>query len=340
MKKILNKFSTAKTSKELFEKPKLEFAFIRINNICNAKCAFCDVWKSIDNFNPEIKWQSIMSDLIDLNPQEINFHGGEAFLSRGFYKILEMGEGKLKYSVTTNGFCLNETQIHRMYQSGIKRLYISIDHYDPTINSISRGIPSLKNNLFPGIKLIKKHYPEIEIVINHVVSNRNFDTIENFFEIMKSLGTDCINLIPMKDYPEYFLTIKQIQTYNEFVTKMIDAGMLEPTFLFGGIWKIFGEEKDWYNSSLGQYIGNGKKACLVPSGVLFLDAVSADIYPCDTTMYRENPQQYILGNVLKQSLKEIWEGNLAKSFRDRMFPKITCDCIKGCDPNNFFKTKE
>lgn len=335
---VIHKFMSERTTREISQQPRLEHALIKLNNVCNASCSFCDTWKNPSPAHLSLPWERIMSDLVSLAPKEVNFHGGEVFLTRGFHSILKMGRGKLAYSVTTNGHFLTDQQICKLYEHNVRRLYVSIDHPDPEINAQSRGIPGLGNQLFPAIKKLKTRYPDIELIINHVISKRNFDSFSEMVRVARGISADAINLIPIKDYAPLFLSVEQIQSFTSTVKFLLASGELDASFLVGGTWNIFGEEADWPDATKGRYKVTAKRACLVPSAVLFLDAVSGNVYPCDTTMYREDPSQYVLGNVLKDSLRMIWTGHRFKKFRSRMYPQITCSCAGGCDPNNFVKT--
>ena len=77
-----------------------------------------------------------------------------------------------------------------------------------------------------------------------------------------------------------------------------------------------------------------KNYCLLPYCVVFIDGFSGDVYPCNTTIYRENNIQYIMGNVLKDKLENIWHNDKFNSFRKQVYPRLNSECYYGCDPSN------
>ena len=320
----------------LFATPKLQYVCLKINDICNARCSFCDIWQKQVDHHPDIDWHQIIDDLIDLNVQEINIHGGEAFLSRSFFPMLEHGKDRVAFSIITNGILLKRFY-NRLFQANISRIYISIDHYDPHLNAKSRGIPKLEYDLYPTIEKIKHEHPHVKLIVNHVVSNYNIDTINFMILKMKGLSFDAINLIPIKDTPNLYVTKEQIAGFYEKMDQLMNEEKIHPYDFLNASYKLFGTEENWDNATKGIYNLQQKKACIIPSAVMFINGPDGNVYPCDTTMYRKNKEQYIVGNILKNTIKEVWYGETFQQFRKKMFPKITCSCIQGCDPANSIK---
>lgn len=329
----LVKIPSIYSAAELFKTPKLQFAFIKINDLCNAKCSFCDVWRKQINFAKGINWNTIIHELGELGTKNVNVHGGEAFLSKAFFPMLEGAPKSIAFSITTNGILLNNFY-DRLFNTNIKRIYVSIDHYDSKLNSQSRRIKKLENNLFPILSRIKSNKPEVELVVNHVVSSYNIDTIDLMIYKMLDIGINSLNLIPIKDAPHLYVTKAQISSFYKKINTLLLNSTITKNYFMNGIYKIFGEESAWEACTKGEYKTDIKKACIIPATTLFIDGPTGNVYPCDTTLYRKNNEDYIMGNVLNDSLKDIWFGDKFNTFRNKMYPKITCSCINGCDPAN------
>ncbi|MDC9588381.1 radical SAM protein [Xenorhabdus sp. XENO-10] len=321
----------------LFAAPKLNYAFIRMNNICNASCEFCDVWKTAQvDAHKKIDMIKLWQELETLSPQEVNIHGGEAFLSKDFLAILDCNKNT-PISITTNGTALSKKIFNRVQSKShlVRKFYISIDHVEPEKNGDSRGIRWLTNNLYDAMQYIKQEIPGSVIVVNHVVTSLNYDTIDKFLLKMAELNVDGVNLIPIKDYPLLFLNTVQINLFMQNINSLLESKQIPRHLFMDANYEIFGRnEEDYQRAEMGHYNASSKKACAIPLTTLFIDAVTGNVYPCDTTMYRPNPEQYIMGNVLENSLHDIWHGEKFSLFRKKMYPVITCDCIKGCDPAN------
>jgi len=329
----LYKISQEVSPTTLFATPTLQYVCLKINDICNAKCSFCDIWKKQIDHHPDINWLHIIDDLIDLRVKEINIHGGEAFLSKTFFPMLEHGGHRTAFSIITNGILLTRFY-ERLFKANIRRIYISIDHYDPLLNAKSRGIPKLEKELFPMIEKIKREQPHVKLIVNHVVSSYNIDTIDLMLLKMKELNFDAINLIPIKDTPNLYVSRAQIESFYAKIDLLMEKGLIKQSDFLNGLYKLYGTESNWDLATRGIYNLQQKKACIVPAAVMFVNGPDGNVFPCDTTMYRANKEQYIMGNVLKNTIKEIWHGEIFQEFRKKMFPKITCSCIQGCDPAN------
>ena len=128
--KMLVKIPSIYSKQNLVDNSPLQYAFIKINDLCNAKCAFCDVWKKQINFAKGIDWNKIIDELGQLGVKHVNVHGGEVFLSKPFFPMIERAHKDIKFSITTNGILLDNFY-DRLFSSNVKRLYISIEHFDP-----------------------------------------------------------------------------------------------------------------------------------------------------------------------------------------------------------------
>ncbi len=332
--KILYKIKQDVSPPKLFEVPKLQYVCLKINDLCNARCSFCDIWQKNIPPHKGIDWLAVIDDLISLNVAEINIHGGEAFLSKVFWPMLKHGGKRTSFSIITNGSLVDKFYDRLFEHDNIKRMYISIDHVDPHLNALSRGIKRLEEVLYPTMERIKADRPNLELVVNHVVTNKNVETIDQLILKMKQLGVDAVNLIPIKDAPDLFLTEDQLHYFDTTLNNLFDSGKVNESDFLNGFYKIFGTQKSWEFAAKGIYNSDFKTACIIPSAVMFVNGPDGNVYPCDTTMYRPNSEQYILGNLLESSIRDIWLGSKSAAFRAKMYPKITCQCIKGCDPAN------
>lgn len=333
--RYLAKYTSSFSAEELIRIPRLQHAFIRLNNRCNAKCYYCNIWQ-LDplDYHHSIDFETLMDDIYTLDPNEINLHGGEVFLSKGYQKILSLGQGRAPFSITTNGLTLREKDIDEMVEKNVRKIYLSIDHCNPVKNAKFKRISWSSGDLYPIIKYIKQSHPLVTLIINHVVSAYNIKTLNKFLLRMKNLNVDAIHMIPIKDYPALYLSISQVAEYYRIVERLLAKGEIDVDLFLERRYRIFGNEQEWQDASRGVYNKSLKKRCSIPYAVLFLDAVTGNVYPCDTTMYRKNSEQYVLGNVLTESIIDIWHGGKFSDFRKKMNPLAMCRCIDSCDPTN------
>lgn len=330
--KILSRYE----SSEIVSKKEIQYVFIKVNSKCNARCEFCNSWEiKEDILKVDIK--KIIEELIKINPCEVNLSGGEVFVAKYFWDLLEGAAGKINWSITTNGSSMIPNIIDRLVMNNVKRLFISIDSYVQEQNDKSRGIKGILSRICEGIKYIKEKQYDITIIINHVVTRRNYNQIGEFIKFFNKLGVDAVNLLPIKDTPDLFLNSNQISVFYKEIENCFQDLIISQDFLVNRYYKIFGNtDKDYESASLGNYLYTGKTECIMPYNTIFVDFETGNIYPCDTTLWRENSKRYVMGNLINNGIDEIWTGEKFEEFRKSMCPKMLYDCYKYCDPNNRF----
>lgn len=315
----------------------LAYIFVRLNSTCNGRCPFCTVWKNKLDANDKIQWHKLLDEIVEIDPVEMNLHGGEAFLSQSFLPIVRKLDGKIPLSITTNGSLFFYNDMEFLTKNGLSRIFVSIDNVDPSVNAESRGIARLAKDLYPSMSNFKHRYPHIKIIVNHVVTKANCGTIKEFLFRMQDMDVDSVALIPVKNSESYFPSGSEVFGFNSDITDLLTHGKLSRAFLLNGIYDIFCGDNDVRKSSSSSHCNPGeKKSCNVPSYCAFLDAVTGDVYPCDTTMYRENHGVYIMGNIIHSDLNSVLTGARFRDFRNAMLTGNVYPCISGCDPCNEF----
>lgn len=326
MDKILCKYS----NKEIIKKKELSYIFVRLNEKCNARCKFCNCWKTKSE-QILVKMDYLAKCLIEANPLEVNLSGGEVFISPNLWTLLEKAKS-INWSITTNGSGLTVDNVRKLSELNVKRLFISVDSYIYEKNNKSRGIKNLLEQVENAVKFITKEHLSIKTIINHVVTNENYYEIDRFIDYKNEIGVDAINLIPIKDQKDMYLTREQIKDFYKLIEKKIDKNPYK--FFLNGRYKIFGESNESFlKAELGRY-PNNKNYCIMAYNTVFIDCLSGDVYPCDNTIWRYDKDHYKLGNLLDNTLYEIWNSETIENFRNNMYPNIKYGCYEYCDPNN------
>lgn len=315
----------------------LQYAFVRLTSRCSGRCGFCEVWKNPADAHASLDWERIIADFLVLKPKEINLHGGEAHLSAQFVPFLEALGGAIPLSITTKGDALLHRSFPVLVRNGLQRVFLSIDRALPESNALHRGVPALATGLFPAIRSLRNEHPHIRVIVNHVVTRANAHEIRKLVETMLALSVHHIALIPVKDAPDQYLSVRDVQNFRHEVRGMLEEGVVGHEFFLNGFTTPFGSEEDDASlASQGLYNTKARCTCMIPSGTLFIDAVTGNVYPCDTTMYRENQQRYIMGNLMDSGLREIWDGPAFVEFRRLMLSESPAPCRFSCDPCNVF----
>lgn len=332
VKKILSRYCP----EDIIKNKKINYVFIKLNSKCNARCHFCSSWK-IQKDNIKVDIHKLAENLMKANPLEVNLSGGEIFLSENLWTLLQATKRQINWSITTNGSYMHPEIIDKLVSNNLKRFFISVDSYIEVQNDRSRGIPDVSSKIWNGIKYIQDKKYDLKIIINHVVSNKNYDQIGDMLVFFKNLGVDAINLIPIKDMPNYNLSLEQIKFFYNEIEGKLSKEQITKEFFVNGYYQIFGNSLyDYKMAVMGNYNYVEKTHCIMPYNTVFIDCSSGNVFPCDTTIWRKNCDDYVMGNIIEQTLEEIWEGSKFERFRTEMHPEMKHDCYKYCDPNNSF----
>lgn len=333
---MIGKMSSKRRGVEVHQAPRLEHVFIKLNERCNARCPFCSCW-TVEDTPPAIDVLQLAEALAELAPNEVNLSGGEVILFPRFWELLEAGKKQVRWSITTNGSVVApQGALDRLVELGVRRLFFSIDSHEPALHDANRRTPGMFQRMATAMRAARSAASGPEIIVNHVVTRTNAEHVVPFVEAMIEAGAAGINLIPVKDTPDLYLSEASIARYCAAVEGALREERIDRHWFVNGIWEIFGTTAAEHRASAGgSYPVGRRQGCAIPSATAFIDCATGDVFPCDTTYWRRDPR-YVVGNLRSASLRSVWEGEPFRRFRAAMFPEIGHPCFRQCDPNNVF----
>lgn len=303
---------------------------------CNYRCSFCgfygpggalpDLKKELSIEQQKDMWNKILDDYKTYKPH-IGITGGEP-LTQQISPILALFKSrKIPFSITTNGFLLNDHNVKILSDNGCGEIRISIhgpeEVHDSTVNIIGAYKKVIEN-----IKNAKKY--NIPILINCVITDNNV----NWLEFMKKLSCELDVKIRFQ-HLEW--TTTELQEVHAKVTKELFGQVLPVKYGTTKLnetsimmLKMF--QKEHQNTEyepreikdLNAYYNTQKplcKYCHQPWGTARIDPYG-NVYPCI---------DYYYGNLTMQTFENIWKGEKANNFRkllkqNKMFPACTKCC--------------
>lgn len=306
------------------------YVYINLSNLCNANCVFCEVRTNIKK-KCAINVKGTIDELAKLGTKYIHFTGGgEPFVNDEIFEYLEYCTKKdIKIVLISNGWNLNEEKIIRLKKYNIVAFFFSVDSCHAKVHDELRRVEGLFHKVTENINLLKKHLPEITIILNHVLNKNNIDEFENFIRMKEKVNFDYINPIMIKDYPPLFFTNEQMKTYNCNVEKYYElAEKYNVKFLCKNI--------DFFSNynvlDSGDRENNIDLRCVYPSYCAFIDAPSKKVYPCDCSIHRDR-KLYCIGDLGEKTFTEIWQGEGRKKLKELLL-NSKLDCKKKCDECN------
>lgn len=298
---------------------------------CNNRCVFCyagcgssngHTGISSDRVNAtrELSTRQLKAVIrIFRNEAKIpffSFTGGEPLLRKDLETLIAYaGKLKLHTNLISNGTLATPERAERLASSGLKTAQISVESVDPDIHDELTGIKGAWRRTIDGIKNLMG--AGISVQTNTTLTKKNIGNINELPAFLAEMGVRrfAMNLfIPPAQGPvddSLFLSYSKTGPIVDEIRR--EAQKADMTFF-------------WYSpiphclyNPIARGLGN--KSCAAMDGLLSV-APNADVLPCSS--YPES-----MGNILRNSFREIWFSERARYFKNKMYAPAECtDCDK------------
>lgn len=277
---------------------------------CNLRCIICP--SDIVREQREVKCMSFenFKKIIDSisTLMKVTIQGlGEPLLAPDFLKMISYAnQNDIAVTTTLNATFINEEIAKKVVESGVSRIYISLDGATKeTYEKVRRGA-NFKRTL-EGIRMLvksrkKKGKPFIDLWM--VGIRDNIHELPLMIDLAVDLGVDSLTIQPDVTYwgrDELRKTLKEksLSKQSENV-----AVIIEET-------KNKAREKGFNFVYVRKTKFTPRKPCVWPWQAGFI-ATDGRMVPC---CLLGNPETFSLGNVLEMPFKEVWNGVKMKGLR-------------------------
>ncbi len=321
---------------------------MEVTHRCNLNCSFCFLEKSA-NSSLELTYEEIKEIIDQIPPWSLlTFTGGEPFVRKDFFKILQYALDKGKCNVVTNADLITDEFIDLFLSKNLLLMGISLDGVGK-IHDKLRGKNGLFDVVIDAIKRIQiakkkqgKRYPLIDI--KTVILEQNLTCLFKILELADKLKVDffTVSLPKLSDIqftPPYYDEFRQ----NKFFSPPYKKGINKSVNL-----KILKEELDLireYSGSVSvrfypynmlndyairQYYNGELKIsdfypCFVPWTTVCISPYG-DMYPC---------LAYRIGNLREHRFKELWNSQRFRTFRQSLRKAGILPSCLGCCYSEF-----
>lgn len=308
-------------------------------NNCNLSCLSCQA-RGKDDFIPKEEnisneqYMKMVHDASKLGIKHVEILGGgePLTLKNTTFSIMKaIKQYNMQGFLVTNGTLFNEDMIKNLVEIGFDEIVFSIDGPDKKTNDFLRGrgsfdksINSLRLFSFWKKKL-KKDQPRI--VLNPVLSSKNFDKINKFVELAYNLNIDKVTLQPII-IPDNKLgrmlklsdgQKKEFEYHLEEAIKLADKYQIKTNFKDLRSNNLIKESTKIKNIIQQDSKNEDHKFLSTPCyRPFFFIAINVDgeVYPCSMV---SNPSKF--GNIKYKSLDSIWYGRHFENFRKNLINK-------------------
>lgn len=316
---------------------------IEMTYSCNLRCKMCyQQGERLQKNTKSVLSTEEIKRIIDQMPSKslITLTGGEIFTRPDVFEIINHATKKHYCNIITNAARINDQIAKKIINSGVMLVGISVDGLEETHDSI-RGVKGTYQKAMKGIKLIQqeknklgRNYPLIDIKM--VILPENIKEIYKLYKVSKQLNADFFTISVLRGLS----TPISVQTFIKSLSKNeLPFERLYPeenAALFEG--QISQQERNKTGSSpylrcypgnlqnyFSKYINGRVKlgdydSCNFPWTSFYVSPYGS-VFPCINME---------VGNIRKQSLRKIWNGEKIRSFRLNLKKQKLFPICQGC----------
>lgn len=312
---------------EIQGRPQISNIQFELTSRCNERCIHCYIPNEKKNKGfdmPTAKVKSILDEFAEMGGLHVTFSGGEAFMHKDLMELVKYSrERDLCISILSNLISLKDEQISVLKECNLSMIQVSL--YS-TIPEVHDGITTVKGSCKKTMEAIEKLVAaDIPVQISCPIMKANKDSYLGVIEYAAKwkikAQTDYI-MMARADFSTDNLDQRLSMEETETLLRNIIEHDIE--YRQGTLKQVPQSEQmliDFEAFKKQPLCGVGYDNCCITA--------NGDVYPC------AGWQAYVLGNVYKQSLQEIWENSeKVKNIRkitQGSFPKcLECEAFDFC----------
>lgn len=303
---------------EVQGRPLISSLQFELSSRCNERCIHCYIPNDKKNHGfdmPTAKVKSILDEFAAMGGIHVTLSGGEAFLHKDIIEIARYCREKdLKISILSNLIALKDEQVAALKELNLSLIQVSLYSMDPKIHDFITTVKGSFERTKASIeKLVAADIP-VQISCPLMKANKvGYDKVLDYAKSLKiKAQTDYIMMARADLDKENLANRLSLEETEQVLRDIIEHDIqyrektLEQLPITDDI--KFNLERFKKQPVCGVGYDN---CCITANG---------DVYPC------AGWQSYVLGNVYKQTLQEIWEN----SERVKKLRKITQASFPQC----------
>lgn len=303
---------------EVQGRPLISSLQFELSSRCNERCIHCYIPNEKKNKGfdmPLNKVKSILDEFSEMGGIHVTLSGGEALLHKNLMDIVRYCREKdFKISILSNLISLNDDHISQLKEANISLIQTSLYSMNPEIHdTITTVKGSWKKTKEAIEKLVDADIPvQISCPIMKANKHGYRDVLEYAHSLKIKAQTDYILLARADLDTENLANRLSLDETADVISDIIknDIKYYEETLTNITRSEIYDIDPERFKKQ--PVCGVGYDNCCITA--------NGDVYPC------AGWQDYVLGNVYKQSLADIWEN----SPRVKELRKITQASFPQC----------
>lgn len=266
---------------------------IEPTNYCNCSCPICETGAGILGRTSEHmsleNFQTIIDKIAHHSNTLMFYFMGEPFINTQSYSMIRYAKDKGIPFITT---CTNGDPVNpsKLVESGIDEISFQIGGITQETHGIYRvgsKIDRVFSNISETVRLRNEKNIKMRIVCGFILMKHNEHEVEEFRDLMKNMGVDEAMIIDpcVRTMEEGYIYLPSDENHWIYDVVAFRQGELVPKILAQN-------ECPWLYYSV-------------------TIQVNGDVVPC----CRDPHGQFVMGNILKQDLNDIWNNPKFIKFR-------------------------
>ncbi len=299
---------------------KIKKLYIEPTSCCNLNCKMCFRNNWFDERKDTMSEKTVANALKILNSGEYDsvFFGGmgEPLMHKDIFTMISAATSRgKKAELITNATLLNAESAEQLAECGLDILWVSMDGFSKqSYENVRRG--SLYDKILENLEYFNKVRASVKLGLTFVMMNENLSELERINEFADRFGVEFINLshvVPSQ-------AIKESESVYELPYR---------------VGKMYRFDK---NESFKKELDH---CPFVHDGCCFIrhdgevTACMQLLHNSYTYLYEEKRKvfAYSFGNINESSLRDIWESDEYRAFRQRAlnFEFPCCTVCLGCE---------
>jgi len=312
----------------LWEKPRLRFLFLELTLRCNENCIHCGSrCGEIDSEELSLDTYKRFLDRLNqdfgCDDKMLCITGGEPLLRKDFFEILSyVNRLGFSWGMTSNGTLIDKECAHKLRETGMRTISISIDGLPKTHDEFRRS-PGGYERAMRGLNFLIEEGGFKAIQVTTVVTHKSIKELDALYEIFNEIDIDSWRIIGIepigraKQHPELMLTPDDHKYLFEFIRNKRMSG--EPVTYGCSHYLGLDYERE---------VRDGYFHCMAGTYTASITA-SGDIIAC---LDIERRPEFVQGNIINDEFFDVWN-NMFKCFRKNLCEDN--DQCKTCSDRKF-----
>lgn len=181
---------------------------------CNLHCGMCDmplkasehIRKGDKEFDTT-RFREIIAEFAAMGVPGIGFTGGEPLLREDIFELMaETRRLGMIAHLNTNGWLLGDEKARKVIDVGVDSINFSLDGATAATHDRIRRAPGSFHRVVDAVRRLKslkqKYNSCVRIKTVAVIDETNIDEVPQMLALGRSLGIDCIELIPRQPFTD------------------------------------------------------------------------------------------------------------------------------------------